>query len=457
MEFITLIPNRSRLREINEEALETASHVDAAVAYVESDRHPLLTGCWSAEPKIPLRLWARYDSSVPVAPPVMRWFLDRRSSDFTLRLVPDYFHAKVIWWHGFGAYIGSANLTPRAWDNNREAGIFYLEHELETSGMAEELNLFFQSLSPISYPIREEIYQEALLFSDHRSHLAKEQEEHDNSFNRERLIPKPLTVHSANRKPSRDLRRERFLKEWHDALEDLRLIAERVSSNNYRPRWVPPGVPASLQADRFLHSYYKAFVRPSGSSRHRELHEENKNRREAALAAALEWWHNQKEDSDTVSVFQDAAPIVTELLQDNRILKWVPEDMAELAINTHAMHDHGARVTSSKMGLRVEPTTRVARVREFGKWLHGQKSTNRKRTAAQTIHYLLYGGIPQDLTNRIAELYLERPNHVPHLSISTLGELAGWGLPNLFPLRNNRTNKSLFALGAPVTVFGESD
>lgn len=63
MEFITFIPNRSRLQEINEEALESATLVEAAVAYVENERHPLLVGCWNASPKIPLRLWGRYDSS----------------------------------------------------------------------------------------------------------------------------------------------------------------------------------------------------------------------------------------------------------------------------------------------------------------------------------------------------------------------------------------------------------
>ena len=35
-------------------------------------------------------------------------------------------------------------------------------------------------------------------------------------------------------------------------------------------------------------------------------------------------------------------------------------------------------------------------------------------------------------------------NRVPHLRISSLGELAGWGLPALFPLCNNVTKKSLF-------------
>ena len=366
MEFVTAIPNRSRLQEINEEALESTSttHVEAAVAYVESYRQPLLVGCWEA--KIPLRLWARYDAGVPVAPPVMRLFLDRKSTDFTLRLIPDYFHAKVIWWHGYGAYIGSANLTPRAWDENREACVFYLENEMAESGLGDELRQFFQDLDPVSHPLSEEIYQEALRFSDHRSEFAKEQNQHEADFAKSRIIPKPLSPHSLNRKPTKDLHRERFLKEWHDALGELRIISERVTSEKYRPTWVPTDVPASLQADRFLHSYYREFVRKGGRSKHHERHEENRNRREAALTAALEWWHGHAPDEETKSVFQDSGPKVAGLLQAERIIHWKPEDVAELCIHVHSMHDHGARVPSEKMGLRVEPATREERVRAFG-------------------------------------------------------------------------------------------
>ena len=260
MEFITAIPNRSRLREINEEALESASLVEAAVAYVGSDRHPLLTGCWEA--KIPLRVWARYDSGIPVGPPVLRWFLDRKSPDFVCRLIPDYFHAKVVWWHGYGAYIGSANLTPRAWDDNNEAGVFYLENELESSGLGDELRQFFQGLDLVSHPLSEEIYAEAIRFSDHHSDLSEKQRQHDDDFDKSRLIPKPLSPHSINRKPAKDLHRERFLAEWREALEELRLISERVASDTWRPDWISADVPASLQADRFLHSYYKSFRPP---------------------------------------------------------------------------------------------------------------------------------------------------------------------------------------------------
>jgi phosphatidylserine/phosphatidylglycerophosphate/cardiolipin synthase-like enzyme len=46
------------------------------------------------------------------------------------RLVSDCYHPKVIWWCGLGAYIGSANLTNRAWVKNIEVGTFLSHQDL---------------------------------------------------------------------------------------------------------------------------------------------------------------------------------------------------------------------------------------------------------------------------------------------------------------------------------------
>ena len=43
---------------------------------------------------------------------------------------PKLFHSKLIWFHGYGVYIGSHNLTENAMYNNIEAGVFIPEDEL---------------------------------------------------------------------------------------------------------------------------------------------------------------------------------------------------------------------------------------------------------------------------------------------------------------------------------------
>src|SRR5471030_747671 len=68
---------------------------------------------------------------------------------FFCKLVPDSLHSKVIWWRGHGAYIGSANLTDRAWNSNIEAGVYFSESDLADSGMIEQLTEFFENLQSL--------------------------------------------------------------------------------------------------------------------------------------------------------------------------------------------------------------------------------------------------------------------------------------------------------------------
>src|SRR5687768_1842200 len=91
--------NGRYLLEILENAAAETDIVEAAVAYAAADE--LFEWCW--EKNIPLRYWGRLDDSLPVSVHLLRTFLSRRSPNFICKLVTR-FHAKVIWWHGYGAY-----------------------------------------------------------------------------------------------------------------------------------------------------------------------------------------------------------------------------------------------------------------------------------------------------------------------------------------------------------------
>jgi hypothetical protein len=85
--------------------------------------------------------------------------------------------------------------------------------------------------------------------------------------------------------------------------------------------------------------------------------------------------------------------------------------------------------------------------------LHGQVS--RKRTALQTIHYVLYGGQQTEIPERIFETCYQDDDSVPRLGVSSLGEIVGWVFPDYSPPRNDRTNKALRALGYEVEIYKE--
>lgn len=112
MRFIAGPINGQLLENLLLEVMEPCTRVRAAVAYASRDNLKLFKAC--QQHLRPLEFYGRYDHTVPVDPPVLKWFLDMASPNFDCRLVPDILHAKVIWWVGAGAYVGSANLSDRA-------------------------------------------------------------------------------------------------------------------------------------------------------------------------------------------------------------------------------------------------------------------------------------------------------------------------------------------------------
>ena len=135
MRFIAGPLNRQLLQNLLAEIIEPCTRVRAAVAYANRDNLQLFEAC--ARHLKPLEFFGRYDYTVAVDPAVLKWFLD-------------ILHAKVIWWVDAGAYIGSANLSDRAWISNIEAGTFLSHDELVETGMERELLHFFEEVASMA-------------------------------------------------------------------------------------------------------------------------------------------------------------------------------------------------------------------------------------------------------------------------------------------------------------------
>ena len=71
----------------------------------------------------------------------------------------EWLHSKVIWLVGEGAYIGSANLTDRAWMNNIESGIYFTQSDLEENNLINQLEIFFDNIHSISNPLNVEEFE----------------------------------------------------------------------------------------------------------------------------------------------------------------------------------------------------------------------------------------------------------------------------------------------------------
>jgi hypothetical protein len=444
--------NGRYLREIPDNAARDTQLVEAAVAYATDDF--LFKWCWDNQ--IPLRFWGRFDETVPIRLDILRSFLGHRSPNFVCKLVT-HFHAKVIWWHGVGAYIGSANLTDAAWYRNIEAGCYFDEAELLASAMDVELRSFFQRVDEHASPLTDEL----LKAIEDRAKELQRLNAQDNQQGRRFLAttgvrqwPGLVTVPL---RAARERQQQTFLDEWFATLQILRDIAATVSKDENRPNWLPAHVPAGAQADQFLHAYYyNHVVGDDRRSLFAEKHEENRNNPARSLGEAISWWRSlPSPPTNEDRTLLEWAPFLREALSQDRLLSLTETDFDAVCHRVWSIQDHARRVANATLNLpggsRIDMATKTTALAKFLFSRHSQNGSS----VLQVLNHVLYGGADDALQTRLWEATSDDLWRIEHLGISALGELVGWALPDKFPPRNNRTSKALYALGFPVTFLGE--
>lgn len=454
MELVTGFANPPRLEALNKAAMTQCDSVDAAVAYV-TDERSLIGSC--IKNGVKLTLWARYDYSMPVSEAVFERFLKSGSTNYSIRIVPDIFHPKVIWWHGFGAYIGSANLTVRAWSGGIEAGVFLTEEELAEHAVGERLTEFFQQVDDLAHPVNDEFLTHVREIERQNASLYREELTARKRLDEARKalgIEKLSSLFDITKKDRGDKRRNAFLKEWNSTLQILRTIAKRVV--DFRPVWVPADAPDGAQADQFLHAFYYKQVKQGAENGFQRMFLENRIDPEAALVKALNWWQGLDEQPNEKEMLETRLPELQALLRKDRILQLNHVELAEVCLRVHAISNHARQASYKALGM-PEPVGGMKsseRVRAFGIWLYEQRSPH-GRGPLETIHHVIYGGADEEIPHRIFNASFNFTMKVPRLGVSSLGEIVGWVRPDFSPPRNNRTNKALRALGFDVKTYGE--
>ncbi len=439
--------NHEYLRNITENNREKTERVDAAVAYVSSE-DLLFNWCW--ENKIPLKFWGRHDETVPVEPYILKKFLDRRSANYRCKLVR-HFHAKVIWWHGVGAYVGSANLSDSAWNGNVEAGTFFEESELEELGMDEQLKDFFNVLENHGSELTEEIWR---FLEDRKKQLS--QDWLTNKKRSEAARENPIVSHwpglvTVPRRNAADRQKAEFLNEWNSTLTVLRNLAAKVT--DYRPDWVKPDAPAGAQVDRFLAAHYYKRVMENGRSLFEDWHQKTKLDPDKAELEALEWWRSHKTPpSNEEKTLNEWAPFLREKLSAEGLQIQSAEALGDIFLRVHAIRDHSLKIENSYLGLSANQNhTLETKCERFAIKIFDYRSEGGKNIF-DLLNYIIYGGLEEDIPMRLWDGISNKNWRFPHIGRNSLGEIVGWALPDKYPPRNGRTSKALRSLGHNVRV-----
>jgi hypothetical protein len=435
-------------REFRRDGGNVTERVDAAVAYA-SDVSLVFDWCWKR--KIPLKFWGRFDEEgIPVSLPVLRTFLEHRSANYSCKLLR-HFHSKVIWWRGFGAYIGSANLTQKAWFNNFEAGLFLDEGELITSGCYEELDQFFRGVDERSSPLTSEIFKHLELRSKLLDGIRKETTDRVALFGDSDYVQRwngfGYLKHSDN------FRRDAFLKEWMSTIQTIRDIAATVSLDKNRPVWVNNSSPSGTQADQFLHAHYYQRTFDGRRADFESHYEKNKVNPQKAVDDAVIWWSKlPAAPNEEDRMLNEWAPFLKEMLGPDRIHKINEADLVQIMSKIHAAIEYARRVPNVAVGLPGgRQYSMEEKINALAKEIFRRPSAGGP-TAAETWSYVLYDGPSDELPSRMWVALHDPKYRIENFGISAMGELVGWALPEKFPPRNGRTSKALRSLGYDVTV-----
>lgn len=448
MQFIANRINGVHLRDVLPGADEDIECVYAAIAYGSrsvNEKEDLIGNCLANN--LRLDIWMRYDHTVPVAVSVLKRILSNHRNNIFCKLIPDYLHSKVIWWKGYGAYVGSANLTDRAWLTNIEAGIFLSEDDLHTSGMLSEIEGFFERLQEldVAFPLSEEVILEMEELQELRNGIY-------DIGRAQRRTPEWNGPSYESKEKAKDRRKESFRKEWHDTLTTLRKIGEELKGN--RPCWIPASIPIGWETDQFLHAYYYNQVSDGLKKPYEDFYQLNKNNPQSALTNAVSWWKDTTSPpSNEDHTFNESAPYIREKLDEKNILNLTPEEFSQVCYHTHATKDHVIKINLATLGRPdVSSMTRDERIPLFANWLLSLR--NKKGwDVRKLLHYVLYAGKDEMLWERLYAAAKTDEYSLPHYGLNSLSELVGWARPKIAPPRNGRTSKALRALGYDVRIY----
>lgn len=421
--------------------------VVAAIAYGD-DKTMLLEHCIKNHHR--LDIWMRYDHTVPVSPAFLSKLLANVKNNIFCKLIPDCLHSKVIWWKGYGAYIGSANLTERAWYSNIEAGIFFTESDLYSSNLIEQLEEFFDNLASLDscVDLSKEIIDEQIQLLKLKIELEKKERE----LIKKRKIPEWGGVSFFDNKKNKDRRKESFHKEWESTFSIIKNISDQI--NDYRPVWISEDTPTFWQTDQFLHAYYYNIVHQKDNTYpFEDYHRINSKNPQTALMSMLSWWKDLSIPLSNEDIqLEIYAPYIRDHLSKNNIVLLTEDNLHKIFSYTHATMDHVIKMSAETLGHSAKTSlNKEERAILFTKWLM-DKTNQKGMNIAELLNYVLYGGKPSLMWERIYRAGKDEEYKFQHYGINSIAEVVGWARPEDTPPRNGRTNKALRALGYPVRV-----
>lgn len=397
-------------------------------------------------------LWMRYDHTVPVSTAMLEKLLESEKKNIFTKFIPDILHSKIIWWKGYGAYIGSANLTERGWVTNIEAGVFFDESTLQNSDLGNQIEDFFDAIKSLdSIPLTNEYLAE--MKEMERAQKQARNQAREAALQR-RKKPEHPGLFSVNKQDSLTKQKLDFKRNWDNGLTQLRHIS-RSLDDSYKPTWLNQDIRKEWHADQFLYAYYTHKIKGENNSKPYETyHLKNQSDPKSAVTEALRWWKSlDRPPSNEDKILNEKAPETHALLKKEKIKTLNIKELETLLLNVNAARTHITKIDpglfSRPNGILIDTTERA---KLFAEYL--ETALNKKEQGIrELLYYVLYEGKDEDLWERVFAAGKETSLKIPHIGLNIISEIVGWARPEITPPRNSRTNKALRALGFDVAIY----
>lgn len=373
------------------------------------------------------------------------------------------FHSKLIFFENYGLYIGSANMTNKALKENIETGIFLSQMDLLENNLIGQIEEYFISLEKFPV-ITDDDVKRYLDFINEYPELKrinnKDEQELENQFNKifsHLPFNDSAVIDEKDKLSTKNKIINTFTKEWRSTLNILLYIMDYFKDTKYYPKWLDNYYPKGIVADQVIHAYYYSIINDEDERSYpicKKYYEQNKNNKEKALNNMLIWWKGLTLPPTKEDVHIKEWSLLNEkLLSKEKILRLNEEELIQCYLHNHSARNHARQIPKEKLKLpRNERATEEECTRALGKY-HFEMKNKLGMNIFELYNYVIYNE-NEPIEIRINKA-LNDDYYIPHVGQSLLGELIGWARPNEYPIRNNRVNKVLLALGYNVTLFNK--
>lgn len=441
--------------------VERAACIDIAVAYITDKEIFEL----AQRHNKPLNIWCRIDEDVNEKTLSLLHNIMFYEKAY-VRATYDFLHSKVIWFHGVGCYVGSANITTKAFYKNIELGVFF-EEDVDGPEIFDELKTFFENLSVYTSPLtKHDIKRIQQNFADRDNdddvkRLSKELADAKRKYI-DIWDKLKETIFKGQKQPLREqsgktLHQKRVIEEWKSCHILLTNYMHIYKNEYQRPKWVNADLPYFAEMDRMFCWYYEGI---KGNDRALEAvikhHEKNKDNPELHTRALFKEWSSSPDvpDDFLLESFNERVPIVKRYLAKDKITYLTNDELAEVVYYCYALMDHIDQFKSlESLGLiRGDSDLRVPREEKARQYVERylQGANGHGKTFLEILSYFIWNNswAPWE---KIWECTDKNSKwKYPGIDKSTLGELIGLARPDEYPVRNNRVSRALYALGFDV-------